>query len=200
MGSQTYAYDQNRLKRVSSGALSFELMYDDAGRLTGAKGSDGQHVTYKPDPDGRIGSVVLADQKETVYGYTLKGLLSRIDGQGHLIAANEYDALGRMTSHREAVDEWRFKYDDTIGCVDTTDPTGRSVACYYDMDQHLLAYGRGHSPPQVVLLNYDTTGRVIQMAEAQRTDVDATGGRPKFRVTKMLIDFGSGSAEENKKG
>jgi YD repeat-containing protein len=199
-GKATYAYDHDRLTRISSGTVWFELMYDDAGRLTGAKGSDGQRVTYKPDRDGRIGSAVLGEQRETVYGYTGKGLLSRIDGQGNMIAANEYDALGRMTSHRESTGEWRFKYDDTIGSIDTSDPTGQSVACYYDTDQHLLAYGRGHPPLQVILLNYDTSGRVIQMAEAQRSDVDVKGQRPKFRVTKMLVDCVSNSAEEKRKG
>jgi len=188
-GRVRYTFASERLTEIATAGARVSLQYEENGRLCAAVTSDGQRVAYVLDDARRLAKVSGAADGSFVFTYDADNRLSRVQrleegAPATTLAQIVYDAKGRMLSQRTPAGLWTFRYDDRIGCVIATLPSGKDVSYYYNGKQQLVAYG---SPPDdVTLFNYDALGRVFQVASGKLLNPTSTGERPRFKVTKMI--------------
>jgi RHS repeat-associated protein len=176
LGNRTeYERDQFGLLLTFSNALGrrIEYSYDSERRLVGAKGNHGPECRYERDDRGRIFRMTLRDGRqetfeyndrglravrsesggrETRYGYTPGGRLSRIDSK-HASARYEYDTGGNCATaesdgHKtvlnwipggllsaELQDGFKVEYDyDVAGLItERRDASGRTARYSYNV-------------------------------------------------------------------
>jgi RHS repeat-associated protein len=101
------------------------------GRLVGLRTSDGRSVAFGYGVVGSAGVVRLVSVTDVsgavwVYSYDANGFLSKVtDPLGHVVAANTFDALGRVVSQADPLGKVSlFSYDDTAGTTRFTDAAG----------------------------------------------------------------------------
>ncbi len=199
-----YAYEGDVLKELRTGSENrIGLVYDDKGRLSGARATGGTAVRYLLDNPGRLVGVSGSESGDHTFTYGDDGRLASVTHTGNqephtLVADNTYDNHGRMLTHRTPAGEWRFTYDDKLGRAVTTGPDGKKCEYYYDAFQRLVAYGAGKD--KMTLLNYDVTGRILQVAEGQMLNEPSGNERPRFRVLRVLAPLSSSSAPKETKG
>ncbi|NIA15459.1 MAG: hypothetical protein GWP08_15455 [Nitrospiraceae bacterium] len=198
-----YIFDGERLKEIRGPEnRRISLTYEKDGRLVGVKASTGKKVAYVLDDAGRLNSVTGSESGPRVFTYGTDGRLATIrrakgDEAGPPTVANTYDDKGRMLTHRTPQGEWKFLYNDTIGRATVTGPDRKDVAYYYDGSQRLVAYGADKD--KMTLLNYDVTGRILQVAMAEMLNDPSEGERPQFKVSKTVAPLPV-ARKEKKKG
>ncbi len=194
-----YVFSDGRLVQIRGQAGSIELDYDESGRLEGAQTSDGQEVAYLLDPRGRLLGAVGGCEGELRFEYGADGLLARIwdsaaGEESPSLVVNTYDSIGRMLTHHEPRGLWRFRYDDKVGQMDVEAPDGVKTAYFYDGNQRLVAHGS--SPEAMTLLNYDVTGRILQVATGELTNQPRGTQRPEFHVSDVITPASLGEPEQ----
>ena len=99
-GSWAFTYDdQGNLLTLTNaaGKVGKALQYDGAGRLLEAINTDGQHIRYQYDAQGRITRIEKDDQVTTVE-YNAAGFVSAVKGPGNYFTGYEYDTAHRLTA------------------------------------------------------------------------------------------------------
>ncbi|HUW32761.1 MAG TPA: hypothetical protein VM223_14215 [Planctomycetota bacterium] len=184
-----YVFNANQLVEIRGLAGRIVLAYDkDTKRLVGAKASDDRDVKYGTDAQGRLTSASGGESGDFQFTYGQDGRLATVHVAAHeeltLITENTYDQSGRMLTRRTPQGSWRFAYDDTLGLLAITDRAGKQNQYYYDANERLIAYGSDKA--KMTLLNYDISGRILQVAMASLADEPAKGKRPKFVVDRLI--------------
>lgn len=197
-----YIFKGKRLMEIRGGGGNIVMVYDKQGRLSGAKSPGGQEVKYVLDSSGRLVSVSGSESGSRVFTYGADGRLATVSAtrdkqKPDLLVANTYDKNGRMLTHRMPRGQWRFSYDDDIGCAIVTNPSGKHTSHYYDACQRLVAYGS--SKDQMTLFNYDITGRILQVAVAKMLNDPSKGERPRFKVSEIVAPIPSSEKKKDKK-
>ncbi|MBU0616487.1 MAG: hypothetical protein KKI02_02095 [Planctomycetes bacterium] len=180
----TYAHDQEGLTGIHGAGARVTLGYDQQGRLTKARSSDGRAVTYGIDEAGRLRSVAGAESGHLSCTYGADRRLATVRVNDETLAANTYDDGGRMLTHRTPHGESRFAYDDRVRCLTVTGPDGEDTQYFYDDERRLGSYGA--SKKNMTLLNYDVTGRVLQVCVAELVNDPSTGAKPKFTCSETV--------------
>lgn len=156
-GLVEYTYDDGEVQETLNGVAHAVYTTDAAGRLAGAKHSDGYEWSLVYDEDGRL-EAALSSDAEVRYDY---------DDSGRVIAE---DQSGKVV---------RYLYNDDGQLAGLVLPDGRSVAYEYDFDGRLerardwlgteqrFVYGAAEHPVQRQLPNglferysLDLAGRV----------------------------------------
>jgi len=197
-----YIFKGKRLMEIRGGVGNISMVYDKQGRLSGAKSPARQEVKYVLDSSGRLVSVSGSESGSCVFTYGTDGRLATVNAtrdkqKPDLLVANTYDKKGRMLTHRMPRGQWRFSYDDDIGCAIVTDPSGKHTSHYYDACRRLVAYGS--SKDQMTLFNYDITGRILQVAVAKMLNDPSKGERPRFKVSEIVAPMPSSEKKKGKK-
>jgi hypothetical protein len=198
-----YVYESDRLTKVVGPAGSIVLGYDQKGDLHDAVAPDGKRVTYVvKKPFGLIEAFGGTDGS-FAFRYGGDRRLAAIevaeaDGKHSVVVQNTYDSRGRMLSQEGPSGLWKLRYDDSIGVAVFTEPSGKEVSYYYDGKQQLLAYGSNRK--EMTLFNYDTTGRIFQVATGELLNEPSGSERPKFKVTKMVMPEIQNSGEPAESG
>jgi YD repeat-containing protein len=201
-----YRYAEGRLAAVENSAGKITIAYNAQGAPTEAKTSDGRRVDYIMDEKGRLAAVTGSESGRWEFSYGGGNRLASIkrgagqdaDAKLSLIAENKYDAKGRMVMHHTPQGEWRFAYDDEVGRVVITGPDGKVTSYYYDGYQRLVAYGSAKD--DMTLLNYDVSGRVLQVAKGELLNNPSGGERPRFKVLNMVTPLPHEKETKQKEG
>ena len=196
-----YTYDAGQLTEVRGAAGRIVLEYDAARHLVGASSPDGRQVRYTLDPAGRLASVTSPECGALDFTYGDDGRLATVTRAAEprvVVAGNTYDASGRMLVHRTSEGEWAYAYNDDVGLLRVTDPGKRVIEYYYDAHEHLIAYGAARD--QMTLVNYDISGRILQVARAEMISNPADAERPAFKISEVIAPLVSESETKPENG
>ncbi len=194
--------------------------YDNAGRQTRVVDAEGGAVSYYYDKDGKLTKQTDAEGHDTTYAYDLLGRVTRqtnaaghyavmcYDSLGHALttisyasggtalakAAQDYDALGRVTLSR--------KFADPVGAADdtkdyktltyysandrvtkTTDALGNSSTSYYDTSNR-LQWQRDALGNKVEYVYDDNNNRITTISY----EIDQVNGATKTFTVAALYD------------
>ena len=198
-----YRFEGERLAGIETEGAKIVLSYDAQGVITGAKASDGRSVKYRMDSEDRLVAVTGLESGQWEFGYkqgdrlaTVKRGSAGTDDELSIVAENKFDDKGRMVRHRTPQGEWRFAYDDQVGRAVISGPDGKETSYFYDGYQRLVAYGSAND--EMTLLNYDVSGRVLQVAKGEMLNNPSGGERPRFKVVEMVTPLPGKAKMKNK--
>lgn len=183
-----YIFIGQRLTSITGPAGKITLHYDSNGRLTAGSGSNGHQVTYRVVAD-KLEGVSGSESGSFTFRYGIDNRLAKATtelnaGERNLVFQNTYDGKGRVLTCRTSEEEWQYQYNDLIGRVIVNEKGGTQTEYYYDGNGRLVAYGSCHD--DMTLLNYDATGRILQVAIAELINDPSGSQRPRFRVSKLV--------------
>jgi RHS repeat-associated protein len=156
------SYDaQGRVSGVAApGGASLGLSYDAQGRIARVTDPAGSAWVFAYDAAGDLVSVTDPTGGVRTYAYSRHRLTSVTDQAGHLVVANTYDDVHRVTSQTDALGKTisiayaspgkgatqvtfpgggvaTFYFDRFQRTTDATDPTGRTTSYLYDPNGNL---------------------------------------------------------------
>jgi len=144
---------------------AFDLHWDAAGeRVTGATASDGRHVDYTYDEQGRV-TAVASPSCTRGYAWNEAGLIEAVtDADGVVEAENTYDERARVTTQRSQHGRLtRFVYLPGNVTV-VSDPDGsRSNTWLHDHRGRLIGVVDAHEQRQSS--SYDSHGNLVMLTE-----------------------------------
>lgn len=183
-----YIFTGVRLTSITGLAGNITLQYDGNGCLTVASGSNGRRVTYRVVAD-RLEDVSGSESGTFTFEYGIDNRLAKATtglnaDERNLVFHNTYDTNGRLLTYHTSQEEWEYKYNDLIGRVVVNKTGGTKTEYYYDGNRRLVAYGSCHD--DMTLLNYDATGRILQVAIAELINDPSGSQRPIFRVSRLV--------------
>jgi YD repeat-containing protein len=193
----TYAKTRGLVSEIQGPEARITLHYDARGHLKEARSSQGGVATYRIDEAGRLISVVGSESGNMTFAYGSDSRLATVNLGDRKLIANTYDDKGRMLTQQTPQGTWRFAYDDRNGQVTVTGHDGKDTRYYYNGQKRLYAYGT--SKDNMTYLNYDISGRILQIAVAALINDPSTGARPQFKVSEVVTPLPR-KPEEKKEG
>ena len=177
----SFDYAKGRIVKMTLGDAEFQLVYSSniirllgPGPAVELSISRGQMSGYQV-PSGGIYS----------FKYGPNGWLVEASMNGETLFRNTYTMGGQLLSFWTPDGETTYSYDHWLGKLLVQPKGERPTSLFYDRNQRVVAYGS--SPKEMVLLNYDVTGRLFQIALGEQLNADDGKARPRFRVTQMLM-------------
>ena len=118
--SNSYTYDNYRLKTISHNGFNYSFAYDNFGNVTQTKvGSQVLSTNTYGNNNGDLKQVEYGNGNKIGYTYDDYGNISAISQNGTKNFTWQYDSTGNLYSHEDLVNNQRFVY--------TYDSTGRLV-------------------------------------------------------------------------
>ncbi len=176
---RNYEYQNGRLMSMKSQGGSFRIEY--SGKSIFIR-SDREDIECNVN-DGRLMAYHASDARFS-FDYDPHGWLAKGGTDGRFVFENMYDREGQLVFCKNAEGRTEYSYDHWSGKLVVRAETGKSETYFYDKNQRVVAYGS--DPKEMVLLNYDITGRLIQMALGEHLNADDPKARPRFRIVEML--------------
>jgi len=188
----SYFYNRNKLRKIMSSNNNFLVLKDDEinNKIDIMDHSGLKLITYKLDHSGNLISVD-SQYSKFKFEYDLNNRLETVikiksESVEQIIVQNKYDNLGRMIRHASQSNSIIYDYNDKSRSVTVTKNNKKTIYVY-NLNSKLMAYG--DSIKNLKLLNYDTNGRVIQIAKGVLIGSSLDNENPKFQVTKVLSEY-----------
>jgi len=175
-----YVYVKGRLQAIEAerGLCSFQHAADEVRFSSGDV--DGQFSLHQ----GRI-ATFPGQRQPCECSYGPNGWLTSVKCDRRALFENEYDKEGRLLAHETQGQRLLYGYEHRTGRLVVKASDGRSRTFFYDHRQRLTACGE--QPDEMLLLNYDETGWLFQVAEAKLLETTRASTHPRFRVTRILL-------------
>jgi RHS repeat-associated protein len=174
-----------------------QMTYDAYGRLTAARGRDGQSFAFSYD---NLGRMTLKDapgtQPDVSYTYDNLGRALTASQSGHTLTY-VYDALSRVTSETQAGRTVQYWYDSAGRRSAMTWPDGFYVCYSYNAVNELTAITERctESGPVLATISYDNLGRRTALTRGNGSVTGYTFDGAS-RLTDLALDLGGGSTND----
>jgi RHS repeat-associated protein len=178
-------------------AGTWTYLFDDADRMTHETDAKQQRTQFRYDPAGRVATkttyttgatpeaTVTMTYSQARSGYYNTAKLTTISGPGTTVLEKDYDARGRLTRERRALDGVVYGMQTLYGASDR--PVSKQ---FPDLDTYVITYDEAGRPKALSsVLNdalWDASGRLTEQTNVNNTVTQRTYTPTRGFLTSIL--------------